>query len=198
MQGQTKSQLQVSKYCPLIFHDGAAMIYLQCALPRESAISEGSNSSASVKSLNLTHDLGRGLGRRSMRPAGAVPEAGFTGVVVSPLPPVVDLGSIGRVRAERIPERVMAGLRRARAQGKRLGRPRSQPARIDVPGGSVRAVSYRPLFNGQSLLRRLGLEHADLHEHAGEIVDASLVNDAAVVERADPDDRHPERSAGWR
>ena len=31
MQGQTKSQLQVSKYCPLIFHDGVAMRSLRCA-----------------------------------------------------------------------------------------------------------------------------------------------------------------------
>jgi hypothetical protein len=31
MQGQTKSQLQVSKYCPLMLHDGVAIICLQSA-----------------------------------------------------------------------------------------------------------------------------------------------------------------------
>ena len=31
MHGQTKSQLQVSKYCPLMFHDGVAIICLRCA-----------------------------------------------------------------------------------------------------------------------------------------------------------------------
>ena len=67
-----------------------------------------------------------------------------------------------------------------------------------IPGEVLKDVSYGPLVTEQSLLRRLGLEHADLHEHAGEIVDASLVTNAAVVERADPDDGQPERSAGWR
>ena len=48
------------------------------------------------------------------------------------------LAAFGR---ERVRERVMAGLQRARAQGKRIGRPRSHPATIEVPGGSVRAAA---------------------------------------------------------
>ena len=51
------------------------------------------------------------------------------------------LGAISQFERERIRERVMAGLQRARAQGKRLGRPRSRPAAIEVPGGSVRAAA---------------------------------------------------------
>ena len=51
------------------------------------------------------------------------------------------LGAIAEFERERIRERVMAGLQRAKAQGKRLGRPRSRPAVIDVPGGSVRAAA---------------------------------------------------------
>ena len=38
-------------------------------------------------------------------------------------------------------KRVLAGLQRARAQGKRLGRPRNHRATMDVPGGSVRAAA---------------------------------------------------------
>jgi DNA invertase Pin-like site-specific DNA recombinase len=41
----------------------------------------------------------------------------------------------------RIQERVRAGLIRARAQGKRLGRPRTAPVQIAVPGGSVREAA---------------------------------------------------------
>ena len=48
------------------------------------------------------------------------------------------LGAIAEFERERIRERVLAGLRRARAQGTRLGRPRKAPATIVVPGGSVR------------------------------------------------------------
>jgi DNA invertase Pin-like site-specific DNA recombinase len=51
------------------------------------------------------------------------------------------LGAIAEFERERIRERVLAGLQRARAQGKRLGRPRTRPALIDVPGGSVRAAA---------------------------------------------------------
>src|SRR5256885_15458704 len=50
------------------------------------------------------------------------------------------LGAIAEFERERIRERVLAGLQRAKAQGKRLGRPRSRPAKIDVPGGTVRAA----------------------------------------------------------
>ena len=51
------------------------------------------------------------------------------------------LGAIAEFGRERIRERVMAGLQRARAQGKRLGRPRNRPAAVDIPGGSVRAAA---------------------------------------------------------
>jgi hypothetical protein len=40
-----------------------------------------------------------------------------------------------------IVERVKAGLERARAQGRRLGRPRSTPSKLEVPGGSVREAA---------------------------------------------------------
>src|SRR5207248_6070865 len=51
------------------------------------------------------------------------------------------LGAISQFERARIRERVMAGLQRARAQGKRLGRPRTRPAAINVPGGTVRAAA---------------------------------------------------------
>jgi DNA invertase Pin-like site-specific DNA recombinase len=51
------------------------------------------------------------------------------------------LSAISQFERDRIAERVRAGLSRARAQGKRLGRPRKMPAAIDVPGGSVRAAA---------------------------------------------------------
>lgn len=51
------------------------------------------------------------------------------------------LGAIAEFERERIRERVIAGLRRAKAQGRRLGRPRKVPTAIDVPGGSVRAAA---------------------------------------------------------
>src|SRR5688572_21564317 len=51
------------------------------------------------------------------------------------------LAALAEFERERIRERVMAGLQRARAQGKRLGRPRSNPARLFVPGESVRAAA---------------------------------------------------------
>ena len=51
------------------------------------------------------------------------------------------LAALAEFERERIRERVLAGLQRARAQGKRLGRPRRQAARMDVPGGSVRTAA---------------------------------------------------------
>jgi DNA invertase Pin-like site-specific DNA recombinase len=51
------------------------------------------------------------------------------------------LAALAEFERERIRERVLAGLQRARAQGRRLGRPRVSPAKIDVPGGSVRAAA---------------------------------------------------------
>jgi DNA invertase Pin-like site-specific DNA recombinase len=51
------------------------------------------------------------------------------------------LASFAEFERARIQERVRAGLARARAQGKRLGRPRTRPAKIAVPGGTVRAAA---------------------------------------------------------
>ena len=51
------------------------------------------------------------------------------------------LGAIAEFERGRIRERVMAGLARARAQGKRLGRPRTHPTVVNVPGGSVRSAA---------------------------------------------------------
>lgn len=51
------------------------------------------------------------------------------------------LGAIAEFERERIRERVLAGLQRARTQGKCLGRPRRRPPTIAVPGGSVRAAA---------------------------------------------------------
>ena len=51
------------------------------------------------------------------------------------------LGAIAEFERARIAERVKAGLRRARAQGKRLGRPRKVRPGIVVPGGSVRSAA---------------------------------------------------------
>jgi DNA invertase Pin-like site-specific DNA recombinase len=51
------------------------------------------------------------------------------------------LGAIAEFERARIAERVKAGLQRARAQGKRLGRPRKVRSTIVVPGGSVREAA---------------------------------------------------------
>jgi DNA invertase Pin-like site-specific DNA recombinase len=51
------------------------------------------------------------------------------------------LGAIAEFERARIAERVKAGLQRARAQGKRLGRPRKVASTMVVPGGSVREAA---------------------------------------------------------
>jgi DNA invertase Pin-like site-specific DNA recombinase len=51
------------------------------------------------------------------------------------------LGAIAEFERARIAERVKTGLLRARAQGKRLGRPRQRPAADPIPGGSVRTAA---------------------------------------------------------
>jgi len=51
------------------------------------------------------------------------------------------LGAISQFERERIRYRVMVGLQRARAHGKRLGRPRTNPPAIHVPGGTVRSAA---------------------------------------------------------
>jgi len=51
------------------------------------------------------------------------------------------LAALAEFERERIRERVLAGLQRAKAQGKRLGRPRVHLPSIVIPGGSVRAAA---------------------------------------------------------
>jgi DNA invertase Pin-like site-specific DNA recombinase len=51
------------------------------------------------------------------------------------------LGAIAEFERARIAERVKAGLLRARAQGKQLGRPRQRPTTGPIPGGSVRTAA---------------------------------------------------------
>jgi DNA invertase Pin-like site-specific DNA recombinase len=51
------------------------------------------------------------------------------------------LGAISEFERARIAERVKAGLQRARAQGKLLGRPRKMPTAIEVPGGFIREAA---------------------------------------------------------
>jgi DNA invertase Pin-like site-specific DNA recombinase len=51
------------------------------------------------------------------------------------------LAALAEFERGRIKERIHAGLTRARTQGKRLGRPRLHPAKIVIPGGSVRAAA---------------------------------------------------------
>jgi DNA invertase Pin-like site-specific DNA recombinase len=51
------------------------------------------------------------------------------------------LGAIAEFERERIRERVLAGLRRAKAKGKRLGRPRKAPADMPALGASVREAA---------------------------------------------------------
>jgi DNA invertase Pin-like site-specific DNA recombinase len=65
------------------------------------------------------------------------------------------LAALAEFERERIRERVMAGLQRARAQGKRLGRPRRRPAAIDVPGGSVRAAAQAWGVSKSTAARRI-------------------------------------------
>jgi DNA invertase Pin-like site-specific DNA recombinase len=51
------------------------------------------------------------------------------------------LGAIAEFERERIRERVLAGLARARREGRRLGRPRNARPTFEIPGGSVRAAA---------------------------------------------------------
>lgn len=51
------------------------------------------------------------------------------------------LAAIAEFERDRVRERVLAGLQRARKQGKRLGRPRKAHPAVVVPGGSVREAA---------------------------------------------------------
>ena len=51
------------------------------------------------------------------------------------------LSAVAQFERDRIRERVITGLQRAKRQGTRLGRPRKVPTTIAIPGGSVRAAA---------------------------------------------------------
>lgn len=51
------------------------------------------------------------------------------------------LAALASFERERLRERTIAGLQRARNEGKRLGRPRVHPVAFDSPAGSVRALA---------------------------------------------------------
>jgi DNA invertase Pin-like site-specific DNA recombinase len=51
------------------------------------------------------------------------------------------LAALASFERERLRERTVAGLHRARSEGKRLGRPRVHAAKMDVPGGTVRSAA---------------------------------------------------------
>jgi len=74
------------------------------------------------------------------------------------------LGAIAEFERERIRERVLAGLQRARAQGKRLGRPRKAPATIAVPGGTVRAAAEAWGVSKSTAARWINLQMAPANE----------------------------------
>ena len=62
------------------------------------------------------------------------------------------LGSFAEFERERIRERVVPSLAPARSQGKRLVRPRTYPAKVSVPGGTLCAAQRR---HGACLRRQL-------------------------------------------
>jgi DNA invertase Pin-like site-specific DNA recombinase len=71
------------------------------------------------------------------------------------------LGAIAEFERGRIQERVRAGLARARAQGKRLGRPRRAPLPTSLPAGlTVRAAALAWGVSKSTAARRL---------HAGQV-----------------------------
>ncbi len=71
------------------------------------------------------------------------------------------LGAIAEFERERIRERVMAGLQRARAQGKRLGRPKTRidPERLTSAAGLPEREAARRLGVPRSTFQRLMAEH---------------------------------------
>ena len=69
------------------------------------------------------------------------------------------LAALAEFERERIRERVMAGLERAKRQGKRLGRPRVHPVKIDVPGGTVRAAAKKWGVSKSTAARRITARH---------------------------------------
>jgi DNA invertase Pin-like site-specific DNA recombinase len=66
------------------------------------------------------------------------------------------LGSIAEFERARIQERIMAGLQRARAQGKRIGRPRGTPLPRSAPAGlTVRQAAVAWGVSKSTAARRL-------------------------------------------
>jgi DNA invertase Pin-like site-specific DNA recombinase len=76
------------------------------------------------------------------------------------------LGAIAEFERERIRERVMAGLQRARAQGKRLGRPprRIDPERLATVAGLPEREAARRLGIPRSTLQRFRAAPSSLKE----------------------------------
>lgn len=77
------------------------------------------------------------------------------------------LAALAEFERERIRERVKAGLQRARAQGRRLGRPRKVPLTIVVPGGSVRAAALAWGVSKTTAARWIVAGHAGQSSSAG-------------------------------
>jgi DNA invertase Pin-like site-specific DNA recombinase len=65
------------------------------------------------------------------------------------------LAALAEFERERIRERVLAGLARARAQGKRLGRPRRHPATVSIPGATVRSAAKEWGVSKSTAARRI-------------------------------------------
>jgi len=77
------------------------------------------------------------------------------------------LGAIAEFERERIRERVMAGLQRARTQGKRLGRPRAS-----IPVNRIHSVSNLPL---KAAAERLGVSRSTVKRWRRQAADSSAV-----------------------
>ncbi len=65
------------------------------------------------------------------------------------------LGCLASFERERLRERTIAGLQRARSQGKRIGRPRSRPVAPNAPKGTVRELAERWGVSRSTAARRL-------------------------------------------
>ena len=65
------------------------------------------------------------------------------------------LAALAEFERSRIAERVRAGLARARAQGKRLGRPRHHTTTVVIPGGTVRAAAKAWSVSKSTAARRI-------------------------------------------
>jgi len=81
------------------------------------------------------------------------------------------LGAIAEFERDRIRERVLAGLARARSQGKQLGRPRVRPLPANVPAGiSVREAARRWNVSKSTAARRLSGDRTDVGQPLSNVV----------------------------